>query len=159
MSIINNYTIKQLTDAFNYSKQIIKDKKKEVVIINDDSMELNLKKLEMSIPKLSKLEPFSIYSIPVEEALMQPYIHLSGVNVMFYIVCLYFIATDEHHGIYYKYHTSNREKERCNILKKKSFIFKEDKNGFLYFPINKLESTPYFKFDLPPVPTMLKKRK
>lgn len=93
-----------------------------------------------------------ICSIDIEQYTTGKFIHISGVNVLFYIVCL-FLKTQGNNGIRYNYLQNVQEKkdiERIEILKGQNFIFKIDNTGFIYYPINLLKGTGKFIFDLPP---------
>lgn len=93
-----------------------------------------------------------ICSIDIEQYTSGKFIHISGVNVLFYIVCL-FLKTQGNNGIRYNYLQNVQEKkdiERIEILKRQNFIFKTDNTGFIYYPINLLKGTGKFIFDLPP---------
>lgn len=92
-----------------------------------------------------------ICSIDIEQYTTGKFIHISGVNVLFYIVCL-FLKTQGNNGIRYNYLQNVQEKkeiERIEILKGQNFIFKTDNTGFIYYPINLLKGTGKFIFDLP----------
>ena len=142
----NNY-INQLVKAFNISKDIIKEAKRVPVIITNEAP-LKHSKKEVEILESEFLPQITIYSISMEKYCSSKYLHLSGVNVLFYIVCLYFISNNIK-GTYYKYQTSMQKSEEVKLLRNNNFIFNKEENGFEYFEVSQLKSTTYFKFDLP----------
>lgn len=144
----NEYT-NLLISAFNKCKKTIKEGKREIII--DTSSH---KKIEFVIPSFENFEEITIYSISKDEYLYNKYIHLSGVNVLFFISCLYLRLLNNNNGKYHEY-TSNEEikrmSERIKILKTHSFIFSETEKGFCYYPISDLKNINKFVFDLPPI--------
>lgn len=156
-----NEYINSLVSAFNTCKEIIKKGKREIII---SEHEYTRKELEIIIPPFEKCEGIKIHSIPDYESLYSEYIHLSGVNVLFYICCLYLRLIDSNHGKYHEYTSIDKNKrmsEKLHILKISSFIFDEDKNGFWYYSIKDLKNTNKFVFDLPSIvdQTLIKGRK
>ena len=141
----NEYT-NLLISAFNKCKETIKEGKREIIIDKDSH-----KKIEFVIPSFENFEEITIYSISKDECLYNKYIHLSGVNVLFYICCLYLRLLNNNYGKYHEY-TSNDEikrmSERLKVLKNYSFIFNENKKGFWYYQINDLKNTKKLIFDL-----------
>lgn len=101
---------------------------------------------------LYKVNDEYICSIDIEKYTTGKFIHISGVNVLFYIVCM-FLKTQGNNGIRYNYlqkEEDKKEEERIEILKGQNFIFKTDNTGVIYYPINLLKDTGKFIFDLPP---------
>ena len=144
----NEYT-NLLISAFNKCKEAIKEGKREIIIDKDSH-----KKIEFVIPSFENFEEITIYSISKDECLYNKYIHLSGVNVLFYICCLYLRLIDSNKGKYYEYtftEERNRMSERIKILKKHSFIFSQNEKGFCYYQINDLKNINKLIFDLPPI--------
>lgn len=142
----NEYT-NLLISAFNKCKEIIKEGKREVVI--DTSSH---KKIEFVIPSFENFEEITIYSISKDESLYNKYIHLSGVNILFFISCLYLRLINNNYGKYTEYTTNeerNRMNERIKALKNSYFIFNENEKGFWYYPINEIKNTDKLMFDLP----------
>lgn len=146
-----NEYINSLVSAFNTCKEIIKKGKREIIISEHD---YTRKELEIIIPPFEKCEGIKIHSIPDYESLYSEYIHLSGVNVLFYICCLYLRLIDSNHGKYHEYTSIDKSKkinEKINVLRRCSFIFEENEKGFWYYPIKDLKNTNKFVFDLPPL--------
>lgn len=140
--------------AYNVSKDIIKDGERVPVIITNEAPLKRLKN-EVVIHREGNISQITISSIPISEYCNSRYLHLSGVNVLFYIVCLYFTASKVK-GTYYQYQTTIKTDEKTKILKNNTFIFDEDKSGFWYFEVSRIKSTPYFLFDLPSTNQMIK---
>lgn len=144
----NEYT-NLLISAFNKCKETIKEGKREIII--DKSSH---KKIEFVIPSFENFEEITIYSFSKDECLYNKYIHLSGVNVLFYISCLYLRLLNNNQGKYYEYTSTEERKrmiERIKVLKNYSFIFNENEKGFWYYPINEIKNTNKLIFDLPPI--------
>lgn len=144
----NEYT-NLLISAFNKCKETIKEGKREIIIDKDSH-----KKTEFVIPSFENFEEITIYSISKDEYLYNKYIHLSGVNVLYYICCLYLRLLNNTQGKYYEYTSTEERKrmiERIKILKNQSFIFNENEKGFWYYQINDLKNTNKLIFDLPPI--------
>lgn len=103
-----------LVDAFNKCKEIIKEGKREVIVID-----LPRKGSEFEVPNFQNLKGFKIYSISKDSYLHESYIHLSGANILYYIVGLY-LQLQDNKGTYYKYDSiepGKRMRERVSILK------------------------------------------
>lgn len=137
----------RLIKTFNETKKIIKEGKQTVVI--EKSKE---KYTKFEIPAFGNFPDIKISSITEEQYSHSDYIHLAGVNVLFFLVCIYLIIEKNNTGIYYEYKNPGNKnlemKERIEILKKTSFIFEKDEKGFWYYPISELKNTPLFIFDL-----------
>lgn len=144
----NEYT-NLLISAFNKCKETIKEGKREIIIDKDSH-----KKTEFVIPSFENFEDITIYSISKDEYLYNKYIHLSGVNVLYYICCLYLRLLNNTQGKYYEYTSTEERKrmiERIKVLKNYSFIFNENEKGFWYYPINEIKNTNKLIFDLPSI--------
>lgn len=142
-----NEYIKLLISAFKICKSYIKEGKREIFI-----SEKKYNDLVFSIPAFKDIPDINIYSVSLSTALYSKYKHLSGVNVLFFIVCLYLRIEENNTGTYYEYKDYNDEKsksyERIAKLKKNSFIYEKLHKGFWYYPISELKSTKLFIFDL-----------
>ena len=150
MSITKKDYINYLISAFNECKNIIKEGKREVAIQFEKKS--SSKYLVYNIPAFENNPEINIYSISAEKFLHSEYIHLSGVNVLFFIAALYLRVEKNNVGIYHEYTKENeysKVRERTEILKQTSFILKKDEKGFWYYPISELKSTELFNFDLP----------
>ena len=140
----------QLLNAFNCVKQLIKENERVPIV---DTMNTYRKK-EGSIQKTQNGEEITIYSLSPTAYNTKPYIHLSGVNIMFYLVCLYLRAIKQDMGIY----CEKEKTKKITLLKMSNFIFEEDEKGYWYYPISQIKefgAQEGFIFDLPKLPTML----
>lgn len=94
-------------------------------------------------PEFSPKDLEKIQFIEIETFCTKKYTHLTGVNVLFYIV-----------SIYLQYELQIRPKEASKeikllIMKHKNFIIKENEEKIFFFSLKILESFPeLFKFDL-----------
>ena len=145
---------KQLQTIFNSVKKMII--KNERVPIIDPTRPYRRKELDLLRLNGENVE---IYSITHSMYISLHYIHLSGVNIMFYLVCLYMRDVLNQKGAYCEEKT-----KKLKLLKSSNFIFEEDDNGFWYYPIaeiKKIGSQEGFLFDLPKLPTSvdIEKRK
>lgn len=138
---------KYLKKTFDDCKKFIMDNngKLEIVISNTP-----LKKLEFTIPKFKEFEEINIYSISVERSSREDYVHLAGVNILFFLVCLYLRLTNGNKGIFKEW-SFNKSYDRFTTLKLDTFIMEETETGFFYYKIKDLKSTGKFKFNLPAV--------
>ena len=143
----------QLLDTFNNVKQIIKENKRVPII---DTKHEYKTEVNFTRPTGKDVE---IYSISLHRYITSEYIRISGVNVLFYLVCLYMRDVLIQKGTYCEEKT-----KKLKILKSSNFIFEEDDNGFWYYPIaeiKKIGAKEGFLFDLPKLPTSvdIEKRK
>lgn len=142
----NDY-INFLISAFKICKSYIKEGKREIFI-----SEKKYNNLVFSIPSFKDIPEINIYSVSVSTSLYSKYNHLSGVNVLFFIVCLYLRIEKNNTGNYHEYKDYTDEKsksyERIAKLKKNFFIYETLEKGFWYYPISELKSTKLFIFDL-----------
>lgn len=79
-------------------------------------------------------------------------INISGVNVLYYLVCMY-LRLQGNKGIEVLYSAeteSMKSFERVKILKSASFIFSYENEKFTYYPLSKIKGTDKFIFDIPP---------
>lgn len=147
--IKKNY-VDSLILAFNTCKELIVGGKSEIAI--DFENKYNKKNLICNIPAFNNIPNIKIYCISKEKYLHSEYIHLSGVNVLFFIAALYLRVEKKNNGNYYEYTNNENEmlkiKERTDILKQVSFIFEKDTKGFWYYPISELKNTSLFIFDI-----------
>lgn len=135
-----------LQNVFNHIKQMII--KNERVPIIDSTREYKHNEITVLRPNEKNVE---IYSISPSMYRNSYYIHLSGVNIMFYLVCLYMRDVLNKNGTYCEEKT-----QKLKILKSSNFIFEEDDNGFWYYPIAEIKEIgdkEGFLFDLPKLPT------
>lgn len=94
-------------------------------------------------PEFSPKDLEKIQFIKIETFCQKKLIHLTGVNVLFYIV-----------SIYLQYELQIRPEEASKdtkvlIMKQKNFIIKENEEKIFFFSLKILESFPeLFKFDL-----------
>lgn len=135
-----------LLDTFKSVKQMII--KNERVPIIDSTREYKHCEARVLRPNSSSID---IYSISPSMYRNADYIHLSGVNIMFYLVCLYMRDVLNKNGTYCEEKT-----QKLKILKSSNFIFEEDDNGFWYYPIAEIKeigAQEGFLFDLPKLPT------
>ena len=135
-----------LQNVFNHIKQMII--KNERVPIIDSTREYKHKEITVLRPNEKNVE---IYSISPSMYRNSYYIHLSGVNIMYYLVCLYMRDVLNKKGTYCT------DTEKIKILKLSNFIFEEDdNNGFWYYSIAEIKeigAQEGFLFDLPKLPT------
>ena len=132
-----------LQNVFNHVKQMIKENERVPII--DSTREYRHR--EVSILE----KDIEIYSISPSMYRNSYYIHLSGVNILYYLVCLYMRDVLNKKGTYCT------DTEKLKILKSSNFIFEEDDNGFWYYPIAEIKeigAQEGFLFDLPKLPTM-----
>ena len=132
-----------LQNVFNHVKQMIKENERVPII--DSTREYRHR--EVSILE----KDIEIYSISPSMYRNSYYIHLSGVNILYYLVCLYMRDVLNKKGTYCT------DTEKLKILKSSNFIFEEDDNGFWYYPIAEIKeigAQEGFLFDLPKIPTM-----
>lgn len=79
-------------------------------------------------------------------------INFSGVNVLYYLVCMY-LRAQGNKGIEVYYSAESeiiKSFERVKILKSSSFIFSYGNEKFTYYPLSEIKGTDQFKFDIPP---------
>ena len=121
--------------------------KNERVPIIDSTREYKHKEITVLRPNEKNVE---IYSISPSMYRNSYYIHLSGVNIMYYLVCLYMRDVLNKKGTYCT------DTEKIKILKLSNFIFEEDNDGFWYYSIAEIKEVGAqegFLFDLPKLPT------
>lgn len=99
-----------------------------------------------NLPKIDKIESLNISILSKEAYSNIGYIHLSGVNVLYYIVSLYMI------NIGAKLEEAPKT-EKTKVLKKTNFIFSEDEENIYFFSIEKIRKAneDLFIFDLPKI--------
>lgn len=135
-----------LLDTFNSVKQMII--KNERVPIIDSTREYKHCEAEFLRPNKKSID---IYSISPSMYRNADYIHLSGVNIMFYLVCLYMRDVLKKKGTY-----CAEKSQKLKILKSSNFIFEENDNGFWYYSIAEIKeigAKEGFVFDLPKLTT------
>ena len=79
-------------------------------------------------------------------------IKISGVNVLYYLVCMY-LRAQGNKGIEVLYSAEDKSVkafERTKILKSTSFIFSYEHEKFTYYPLSDIKGTDQFIFDIPP---------
>lgn len=135
----------QLLDTFNNVKQIIKENKRVPII---DTKHEYKTEVNFTRPTGKDVE---IYSISLHRYITSEYIRISGVNVLFYLVCLYMRDVLIQKGTYCEEKT-----KKLKILKSSNFIFEENDNGFWYYSIAEIKeigAKEGFFFDLPKLTT------
>ena len=96
-------------------------------------------------------ERVEICSISLKKYITSEYIHLSGVNILYYLVCLYMRDVLKKKGTY-----CAEKSQKLKILKSSNFIFEENDNGFWYYSIAEIKeigAKERFLFDLPKLTT------
>ncbi len=142
----------QLISVFNQAKHILLSGKEKVIIIKPEEDYSDRDDVFLPIPKFNEQQNFYITTTSLFKYVGGDYIHLSGVNVLFYIVCLYIRANTGNYGTYYHFKNPLKKgNEKFRILKDSVFIFEENDDGFWYYPISSLTSNSNFKFDLPDI--------
>lgn len=104
------------------------------------------------IPKFGELDEIRIYDISYFRYEDGKSINIAGVNVLYYIVCLY-LQLNGNKGVEFLYSAESdsiKSFERTKILKLASFIFNYGEEKFKYYPLNDIKGTGRFIFDLPP---------
>lgn len=129
--------IKSLLSAFNECKKISKEE--EIVIkFTNDYRPSNL------IMKFPEIENFPSFSIVKHSG---NYIRLSGVFVLYYLVVLYLRLQDIDQGEKYVFDQSkDKLSQKIKLLKKTVFIFEENEDSLIYYPISKLKENGFFEF-------------
>lgn len=79
-------------------------------------------------------------------------INISGVNVLYYLVCMYLrLQGNKGVEVFYSAETESMKSfERVKILKSASFIFSNENEKFTYYPLSEIKGTDKFIFDIPP---------
>lgn len=79
-------------------------------------------------------------------------INISGVNVLYYLVCMYLrLQGNKGVEVFYSAETECMKSfERVKILKSASFIFIYENEKFTYYPLSEIKGTDKFIFDIPP---------
>lgn len=79
-------------------------------------------------------------------------INISGVNVLYYLVCMYLrLQGNKGVEVFYSAETESMKSfERVKILKSASFIFIYENEKFTYYPLSEIKGTDKFIFDIPP---------
>ena len=95
--------LKKIIKSFNDCKKIIKEGKRTPVI--DTGKE---KRTKLELPAFGDFPNLKIASISENEYSHSAYIHLAGVNVLFYLVCIYLRLDKNKVGKYRKYRTSDK---------------------------------------------------
>lgn len=79
-------------------------------------------------------------------------INISGVNVLYYLVCMY-LRAQGNKGIEAYYSAESeiiKSLERVKILKSSSFIFSNENEKCTYYPLSEIKGTGIFNFNIPP---------
>lgn len=146
MNTMNTEYKTQLLDTFNKVKELIKKNNRVPIIAHNQEHRKN----EVNFLRPNG-ECVAIFSISLPRYITSQFIHLSGVNVLFYIVCLYMRDVLNEKGTY-----CEEKSKKLKILRSSSFIFEEDDNGFWYYSIAEIKeigAKEGFIFDLPKLPT------
>lgn len=136
----------QLLTIFNQLKNMIKENKRVPII--DPKHEYRKMEEKFLRPNGERVE---ICSISLKKYITSEYIHLSGVNILYYLVCLYMRDVLKKKGTY-----CAEKSQKLKILKSSNFIFEENDNGFWYYSIAEIKeigAKEGFLFDLPKLTT------
>lgn len=133
---------------FNQCKEFINNSTR-VLIIPDQKEQKKFKKmhLEFIIPVSEFHKPIKIYSISENEYIQGNYIHNSGINVLYYISCMYLNSIGIN-GKKYLYQSSDKKErmyERVKILKEYNYIYERSKDYFIYYSISYIKE--HFQFN------------
>ena len=110
------------------------------------------------IPEFNGIPEVTIYKIPYFKLEFKNLIRISGINVLYYIVCMYLkLHGNNGDEVYYSSPQNEiiKSKERIRILKMQNFIFKDEEYKFTFYSLDSIKGTGKFIFDIPPCPTCI----
>ena len=108
---------------------------------------------EITIPEFNEIPEVTIYKIPYSKLEFKKLIRISGINVLYYIVCMYLkLHGNNGNEVYYSSPQNEiiKSKERTKILKMQNFIFKDEGVKFTFYSLDSIKGTGRFIFDIPP---------
>ena len=104
------------------------------------------------IPKFDKFDEIRICDTSYFRYEDGKCIKISGVNVLYYLVCIYLrLQGNKGIEVFYSAETESMKSfERVKILKSASFIFSYENEKFTYYPLSEIKGTGIFNFNISP---------